>query len=198
MEKNYELEILQMKKEIIGKIRNAVPKDGLKFNDEFYIHYIDGELATTEICKAIAWKPGKDEIVVTVKSETKGEIIEYIREDDLVYYDPYSLADILRNCEWESSIEEKMKLTQKQTEAINRFMESFKELKDANVAIINDSSNMEFCFVNKEHVEEFESLDVEAVEHGYANITKYIMPGGLDLYDSRFYSDIDNLYAKLK
>lgn len=204
MEKNYELEILQMKKEIIGKIRNSVPKCGLKFDGEFYIHYIEGEVATTEICKAIAWQPGEDEIVVTIKTEVSGTI-EYIREDDLVCYDPYSLVDILRNCEEASGrIKRTLALNDTQKGLVNEFVNAYKKLKDANVGIISDRNNRGIKFLNRENVELFDAhykdkdgKSPDCVDGCY-KITDLLTPGCENFYDTYIYHEEEDLYAKLK
>ena len=94
MESNdYAKRIRDIKNEILGEIRKLIPEDSAhSFEDTFYVHYVEGEVATTEICHAVeVWHGG---VVVFIVSEPN--LTENVVEGDKVYqYDSNSFLDIL-------------------------------------------------------------------------------------------------------
>lgn len=94
MESNdYAKRILDIQNEILGEIRKLIPEDSAHcFEDTFYVHYVEGEVATTEICHAVeVWHGG---VVVFIVSEPN--LTENVVEGDKVYqYDSNSFLDIL-------------------------------------------------------------------------------------------------------
>lgn len=94
MESNdYAKRILDIKHEIVEEIRKLIPEDSAhSFEDTFYVHYVEGEVATTEICHAVeVWHGG---VVVFIVSEPN--LTENVVEGDKVYqYDSNSFLDIL-------------------------------------------------------------------------------------------------------
>ena len=57
--KDYADKFRDIKNEILNEIRELVPRASAHhFNEKFYVHYIEGEVATTEICSAVeVWCP---------------------------------------------------------------------------------------------------------------------------------------------
>lgn len=94
MESNdYAKRIRDIKNEILDEIRKLIPEDSAhSFEDTFYVHYVEGEVATTEICHAVeVWHGG---MVVFIVSEPN--LTENVVEGDKVYqYDSNSFLDIL-------------------------------------------------------------------------------------------------------
>lgn len=96
MESNdYAKRILDIKNEIVEEIRKLVPEDSAhRFSDKFYVHYIEGEVATTEVCSAVeVWCGG---MVVFIVNHLKEFAKEEVIEGDAIYrYEPESFLDIL-------------------------------------------------------------------------------------------------------
>ncbi len=91
--KDYEKKFYDIKHEIVEEIRKLIPEDSAhSFEDTFYVHYVEGEVATTEICHAVeVWHGG---VVVFIVSEPN--LTENVVEGDKVYqYDSNSFIDIL-------------------------------------------------------------------------------------------------------
>lgn len=96
MESNdYAKRILDIKNEIVEEIRKLVPEDNAhRFSDKFYVHYIEGEVATTEVCSAVeVWCGG---MVVFIVNHLKEFAKEEVIEGEAIYrYEPDSFLDIL-------------------------------------------------------------------------------------------------------
>lgn len=96
MESNdYEKRILDIKNDIVEEIRKLVPEDSAhRFNDKFYVHYIEGEVATTEVCSAVeVWHGG---MVVFIVNHLVQFAKEEVIEGEAIYrYEPESFLDIL-------------------------------------------------------------------------------------------------------
>lgn len=96
MESNdYAKRILDIKNEIVEEIRKLVPEDSAhRFSDKFYVHYIEGEVATTEVCSAVeVWYGG---MVVFIVNHLKEFAEEEVIEGEAIYrYEPDSFLDIL-------------------------------------------------------------------------------------------------------
>lgn len=94
--KDYADKFRDIKNDILKEIRELIPEDSAHhFNEKFYVHYIEGEVATTEICSAVeVWSDGM--VVFIVKSEyaDKEEVIE---GETVFGYDSNSFLDILGN-----------------------------------------------------------------------------------------------------
>ena len=91
--KDYAEKFQQVKNEILEEIRKLIPCNNVhRFKETFYIHYVNGEVATTEICKAVnVWSDGM--VVFIVDSETHDEVV--IEADEVFRYEPESFLDIL-------------------------------------------------------------------------------------------------------
>lgn len=96
MESNdYAKRILDIKNEIVEEIRKLVPEDSAhRFSDKFYVHYIEGEVATTEVCSAVeVWHGG---MVVFIVNHLVQFAKEEVIEGEAIYrYEPDSFLDIL-------------------------------------------------------------------------------------------------------
>lgn len=93
--KDYAQKFLDIKNEIVEEIRKLVPEDSAhKFSDKFYVHYVEGEVATTEVCSAVeVWSGGMVVFIVnTLKEFAKEEVIE---GETIFQYAPESFLDIL-------------------------------------------------------------------------------------------------------
>lgn len=97
MEKNYSERVIDIKKEIVDEIRKTIPADTvLHFPDTFFVHYVDGEVATTEICKAVCVTESKKVGFLVENNGTEENIID---ESGILCYEPESLIDILNHTE---------------------------------------------------------------------------------------------------
>lgn len=94
--KDYAEKFMEIKNEILKEIRELVPRDSAHhFAEKFYIHYVEGEVATTEICSAVeVWSDGMVVFIVKSENADKEEVIE---GETVFMYDPESFLDILDN-----------------------------------------------------------------------------------------------------
>lgn len=94
--KDYADKFRDIKNEILNEIRELVPRDSAHhFNEKFYVHYIEGEILTTEICSAVeVWSDGMVVFIVKPEYGDKDEVIE---GETVFGYDPNSFLDILGN-----------------------------------------------------------------------------------------------------
>ena len=91
--KDYAQKFQQVKNEILEEIRKLIPCNNVhKFKETFYIHYVNGKVATTEICKAVeVWSNG---MVVFIVNSVPNDA-EVVECEDVFQYDPGSFLDIL-------------------------------------------------------------------------------------------------------
>lgn len=95
MESNdYAKKFYDIKNEILKEIRKLIPEDTAhRFSETFYVHYIEGEVATTEVCTAVeVWSDGMVVFIVKPENADKEEVIE---GETIFMYDPESFIDIL-------------------------------------------------------------------------------------------------------
>ena len=85
---------MEIKNEILKEIRKMLPFDSAHhFAEKFYVHYVEGEVATTEICSAVeVWSDGMVVFIVKTENAEKEEVIE---GETVFMYDPESFLDIL-------------------------------------------------------------------------------------------------------
>lgn len=91
--------IHKQKNEVLDAIRELLPKGVHYYNEPFFIHYVEGEVANTEICVAIEVSE-EDALMVRVhhKSEGYGEDDVDVTDGMEIYnYEPNSFADIFTN-----------------------------------------------------------------------------------------------------
>ena len=96
MESNdYAKRIFDIKNEIVKEIRKLVPEGGAhRFSDKFYVHYIEGEVATTEVCSAVEVDHGG--MVTFIANHLKEFAKEEVIDGEAIYrYEPDSFLDIL-------------------------------------------------------------------------------------------------------
>ena len=91
--------VYDLKCEVLKEIRKVLPNGTHHFVQPFYIHYIEGEVATTEVCKAIEVCAAENQMVkVHHQSEGYGaEDIDITDGEEVMRYEPQSFADILGN-----------------------------------------------------------------------------------------------------
>ena len=91
--------VWDLKCEVLKEIRKVLPNGTHQFVQPFYIHYIEGEVATTEVCKAIEVCAAESQMVkVHHQSEGYGaEDIDITDGEEVMQYEPQSFADILGN-----------------------------------------------------------------------------------------------------
>ena len=94
--KDYANKFQEIKSDILNEIRELIPEDSAHhFSEKFYVHYIEGEVATTEICSAIeVWHGGMVVFIVHRDTTAKDEVIE---GESVFMYDPESFLDILEH-----------------------------------------------------------------------------------------------------
>lgn len=105
MEKqDYSEKFMLVKNEILTDIRNLLrPGDIHRFNEPFYVHYVDGEVATTEVCFAVAASLNR---MVAFHTRREGSMdIEVISGGQVFKLEPNSLIDILDNLESDIQME---------------------------------------------------------------------------------------------
>lgn len=92
--KDYAEKFSDIKNEILGEIRALIPVETRHdFKEKFYVHYIDGEVATTEICTAVEVQATS---MVTFYVYTETSAGEEGIDGELVFqYDSDSFLDIL-------------------------------------------------------------------------------------------------------
>lgn len=92
--KDYAEKFMEIKNEILKEIRKMLPFDSAHhFAEKFYVHYVEGEVATTEICSAVeVWSDGMVVFIVKPENAEKEEVIE---GETVFMYDPESFLDIL-------------------------------------------------------------------------------------------------------
>ena len=92
--KDYAEKFMEIKNEILKEIRKMLPFDSAHhFAEKFYVHYVEGEVATTEICSAVeVWSDGMVVFIVKPENADKEEVIE---GETVFMYDPESFLDIL-------------------------------------------------------------------------------------------------------
>lgn len=92
--KDYAKWFYDVKNEILKEIRKLVPEDTAhRFNETFFIHFIEGEVATTEVCTAVeVWHGGMVVFIVNNRTGLKEEVIE---GESVFQYDAGSFVDIL-------------------------------------------------------------------------------------------------------
>ena len=76
------------------EIKNEISLESAHhFAEKFYVHYVEGEVATTEICSAVeVWSDGMVVFIVKPENADKEEVIE---GETVFMYDPESFLDIL-------------------------------------------------------------------------------------------------------
>lgn len=92
--KDYAEKFMEIKNEILKEIRKMIPLENAHhFAEKFYVHYVEGEVATTEICSAVeVWSDGMVVFIVKPENADKEEVIE---GETVFMYDPESFLDIL-------------------------------------------------------------------------------------------------------
>ena len=86
-------EVSALKQDALTEIKDLIGNGEFMFKDSFYVHYIEGEVATTEICKGISYD--NDATIDKVKLLTDNAEEPWV---DLVdAYDVGTFADILQH-----------------------------------------------------------------------------------------------------
>lgn len=85
-----------IKNDILKEIRSLIPEGSThRFNEKFYVHYIEGEVATTETCSAIKVSHGgMVSIIVYRDTESEDEVID---GEAVFNLDSCTFVDILNN-----------------------------------------------------------------------------------------------------
>lgn len=91
--KTYEERVRDMKNEILEEIRNILARgEEHKFSDTFYIHYVEGEVATTEVCNSVMVE---NEGTIIFGVENDNPDCNKIGDDSVYWIDIDSLIDAL-------------------------------------------------------------------------------------------------------
>lgn len=95
--KDYVRKFLDIKNEILHEIHQLIPEGSThRFNETFFIHYIEGEVATTEVCTAIEVRPDCM-VVFIVNNRVDINKFESVEGTEIFQYDPDSFIDILEH-----------------------------------------------------------------------------------------------------
>lgn len=97
MEKNYAERVMEIKNEILKEIRELLGCDKRHaFKDKFFVHYVEGEVAATDICHAVeVWFEGGIVFCVSKDENTEFDKEEVIEAPMIFNYDVGSFIDIL-------------------------------------------------------------------------------------------------------
>lgn len=154
MEKNYEKMFKNLKEEILDEIRTILGNDNRhEFSDTFYVHYVEGEVANTEICNAVeVWFEG-GVVFCTVPDgqEPTRENEQVIEGENVFGYEPNSFIDILNNLKKEIRAKKIARLRELVIENDNeiKFDGNFSfALKDRNGEIVDDCKLKSLEFMN--------------------------------------------------
>lgn len=99
MNKNYEERLKSLKEDILSEINENLDCDEkFYFNDSFFIHYIEGECATTEYARGVFL----DEtacvgFIVSKALSTPVELCEHVNDVSIFGYDTHTFIDFLEN-----------------------------------------------------------------------------------------------------
>lgn len=100
MERNeFKQSVYDLKCEVLDEIRKVLPEGVHYFAQPFFIHYVEGEVANTEICRAIEVSKA-DEQMVRVHHQSEGygaEDIDITDGEGIFNYETNSFADMLGN-----------------------------------------------------------------------------------------------------
>lgn len=93
--KDYAQKFYDIKNEILKEIRSLIPEDTAhRFNERVFVHFIEGEVATTEVCTAVeVWHGGMVVFIINDRTSIKKEVT--VEGEDVFQYDPESFIDIL-------------------------------------------------------------------------------------------------------
>jgi hypothetical protein len=93
---NYLERIMDVKNDILGEIREILGEGNTHYYaNPFYVHYVDGEVAATEICAAVEVEKSGS-IIFHVRPEDEKET-EMVCGESVFEYEPESFMDILFN-----------------------------------------------------------------------------------------------------
>ena len=91
---DYKEKFSAIKNEILDEIRKLVPEGTSHvFNEPFYVHYIDGEVSTTEICNDVE----NDSGMIIIRTKTSGGTVCEVCSFEVYFYCEESFLDILEN-----------------------------------------------------------------------------------------------------
>lgn len=91
--------VYDLKCEVLKEIRKVLPKGIHYYSQPFFIHYVEGEVANTEICKAVEVAADECQMVkIHHQSEGYGaEDMDVTDGEEIMQYETQSFADILGN-----------------------------------------------------------------------------------------------------
>lgn len=106
--KDFAERVIEIKNDVISNIKELIPNSGHRFKRPFYVHYIEAETATTEVCHSVdTLHGGALSIDVARESDEIEPDTETIEGEMVLYFDTGSLIDIYNNL-WEELREEKL------------------------------------------------------------------------------------------
>lgn len=96
--KDFAERVIEIKNDIISNIKELIPNSGHRFKRPFYVHYIEAETATTEVCHSVdTLHGGALSIDVARESDEIEPDTETIEGEMVFYFDTGSLIDIYNN-----------------------------------------------------------------------------------------------------
>ena len=94
--KDYAEKFFAVKNEILNEIREIIAVGTIhNFANKFYVHYVDGEVVTTEICSGVEVRD--DEMVIFIVHRDSCAKEDIIEGDTVFMYTPESFLSILDN-----------------------------------------------------------------------------------------------------
>lgn len=143
--------VYDLKCEVLDEIRKVLPNGTHYFVQPFFIHYVEGEVANTEVCIAIEVVK-EDEQMVRVHHQSEGygaEDIDITDGDEIFNYEPNSFADILGNLKAEIR-GKKLSVLRNLIEQNGGRMQFDGSLRFCGIAHFDDGSTFEHeeCYLN--------------------------------------------------
>lgn len=151
MEKEFSKRILAIKKDIIQEIGKKIGRNGnVEFRPPVYVHYVEGEVATTERCfGAIVG----DDLSVSLKIEDETGYVSEVSGGDLMGYEAETLLYVLE------ASEDPLRPSEEQQKLIENARVALNKLNGAGVELFHDTQTGMLFALNSNNVAEFDCSD---------------------------------------
>ena len=168
-----------LKLEVIENISELIEKEEYhRFVDPFFIHFVEGEVATTEECTAIECSKGK--LFIATRVTNNGRVEETISETDAMGYEFESLLDIYTRLVYEL-----------RDERIEKIKQVFCDMDLSTIAVCGNkpifitmkSGEFKKYFVNTIYLNEDGEVEV-SLEKKHSTVSKKISDLALDELDT--------------
>lgn len=181
MEKNYAERVMEIKSEILKEIRELLP-DGEthKFENTFYVHYVSGEVATTEVCMAVTNDCGSIGFNVAPDDVVADVTDNFVDGVDIFNFEPNTFMDVLENLRKELREKKLAKLREIVKNAGGRI--KFDGKFDFNLLDERNGCEVWPCYLESLYIDDTDSLIVDNKFDGggYTNGSDCLMYEELD------------------